>query len=227
MHRKLYTILEYILLKYHRLSIIYKFFVGFGTRIRSAMMEPKLIDDRNLIKRAIAGDNSAFAELINRHYHVLYGLAISMLREPSRAEDALQDGIIQIYQNLKALHQPEKFRSWAYTIIKRQCLLALKASKSEPISISDLNESDDKTLDKLTVPADADIRLDRQHQIDLIQQAMLKLPLKYREVAILFFLEEKTIQEIIEILGITYAAAEKRLLRVRAKLQKKLKRLEQ
>jgi RNA polymerase sigma-70 factor, ECF subfamily len=157
---------------------------------------------------------------------MLYSLAIGILREPSRAEDAVQDGIIQIFQNLKQLNDPEKFRSWAYTIIKRECFSALKKYKSDPISISELDESDEKIINKISVPVDADIQLDHQHQSEIIQSAILGLPLKYREVAILFFLEEKTLQEIVETLGITYYCAEKRLIRARLKLQKKLKDLE-
>ena len=186
-------------------------------------MEYKLFDDRELIRRAIAGDNPAFAALVDRHYGVLYALAVSMLRAPDRAEDVLQDGFIQIFENLRQLNDPEKFRSWAYTIVKRKCLAVLKEIKAGPITISELTESDATILNQKTSPAEANKRLDQQKNDALIQQAILELPSKYREVAVLFFLEEKKHIEIAKILGITYYAAEKRLLRAKKKLQNKLK----
>ena len=183
------------------------------------------VTDITLIQRTLSGDKQAFVALFDRHYALLYSLAFSILRDRDRVQDVLQDGFIQIYQHLGSLKNPAKFRAWAYTIIKRQCLGVVKELRSGPINISDLTESEKvkytQSLSSDTTTAD----LMHREQSGLIRQAVYQLPLKYREVAVLFFLEDKKYQDIADILGITYFAAEKRLIRAKQKLQAQLKEL--
>jgi RNA polymerase sigma factor (sigma-70 family) len=91
-----------------------------------------------LVRRILAGDNQAFADLIDANYGVYYALAIGFVHNHDRAEDIVQEGMIRIHEQLKTLQDPEQFRSWAYTVVKRICIKAYKVMKADPTEMSNL-----------------------------------------------------------------------------------------
>lgn len=75
--------------------------------------------DRELVVRAQAGDESAFAELAARIGDRMYATAQHILHDTGRAEDAVQQAMISIWRQLPRLADPDRFQAWAYRIVIR------------------------------------------------------------------------------------------------------------
>lgn len=75
--------------------------------------------DRELVVRAQAGDESAFASLAARIGDRMYATAQHILNDTGRAEDAVQQAMISIWQQLPRLADPDRFQAWAYRIVVR------------------------------------------------------------------------------------------------------------
>jgi len=73
--------------------------------------------ERELVERAQRGDAEAFAALAHAASDRLYGIAYRILRDPDRAEDALQLALVRIWDDLPALRDPERFDAWSYRLV--------------------------------------------------------------------------------------------------------------
>lgn len=70
-----------------------------------------------LVRRAQDGDHEAFASLIRPQFDRLHGLAALLLRDPARAEDALQEALLRAWRDLPRLRDPERFGAWIRRLV--------------------------------------------------------------------------------------------------------------
>ena len=70
--------------------------------------------------RAQAGDELAFAELAARIGDRMYAAAQHILRDPDRADDAVQQAMVSVWRHLPSLDDPDRFRAWVYRIVVRE-----------------------------------------------------------------------------------------------------------
>ncbi len=75
--------------------------------------------ERELVEQARRGDAEAFDALIRAASDRLYGIAYRILRDPDRAEDALQLALVRIWDDLPSLRDPDRFDAWSYRIVVR------------------------------------------------------------------------------------------------------------
>lgn len=113
---------------------------------------------------------------------MLYKIAMSMLRNEADAEDAMQTAVLKAYEKLAALKHEEYFRTWLIRILINVCRSQLRQQKLS----SDLIEE----------PAAS------PHEAVEVRAAVESLPLKIRQVVILYYSQQFTTKEIAEILRI-------------------------
>lgn len=75
--------------------------------------------ERELVEQAQRGDQEAFAALVELTADRLYSIAYRILRDPARADDALQNALIAMWQRLPELRDPDRFEAWTYRVIVR------------------------------------------------------------------------------------------------------------
>ena len=92
-------------------------------------------DDAQCVHRCIQGDADAFAELVRRYQHAVYGLALSYVHSFADAEDLAQEAFIAAYQNLHRLREPARFAPWLKTIAVNLCRNWQRNRKAETNSI--------------------------------------------------------------------------------------------
>jgi RNA polymerase sigma-70 factor (ECF subfamily) len=78
--------------------------------------------DRDLVARAQRGDEVAFGELVELVGDRLYAVAHHVLRDHGRADDAVQQAMIDLWRKLPTLNDPDRFLPWAYRIVVRAAL---------------------------------------------------------------------------------------------------------
>ena len=96
--------------------------------------------DRELVLRAQRGEEAAFAVLVQRCGDQMHATAHHILRDPDLAADAVQQAMIDIWQKLPQLREPDAFLGWAYRIVVRAALAEVRARstwrlRTEPISV--------------------------------------------------------------------------------------------
>ena len=75
--------------------------------------------DRTLVERAQAGDQAAFEGLVRLSANRLFAIAYRILRDHHAAEDALQQTLVTIWDDLPKLRDPDRFEAWSYRVIVR------------------------------------------------------------------------------------------------------------
>jgi RNA polymerase sigma-70 factor, ECF subfamily len=185
--------------------------------------EDRSKEDGDLVRRTLAGNNTAFMELVNVYTRLWYATAMSYVHHPEKAEDIVQEGVLKIFRSLDTLHQPEKFGSWAYTIVRRTALRSIEQSKLEQDSLTrfSLEEKIHHTTTDNAVLAG--LSIEKQAKNEAILTAIYHLPKKYREVAVLFFVKGCSLKGVSGILGISVKSAEMNLYRAKRMLREALK----
>jgi RNA polymerase sigma-70 factor (ECF subfamily) len=73
----------------------------------------------DLVAQAQGGDPQAFEALLRGCADRLYAIAYRIVRDPDRAEDALQQALIRIWEDLPSLRDPARFDAWTYRLVVR------------------------------------------------------------------------------------------------------------
>jgi RNA polymerase sigma-70 factor, ECF subfamily len=114
-------------------------------------------------------------------------------------EDILQEVLISAYRNLNEFDEETQFSSWIYRVTHNQVVDEIRKSKRQKEnSYDDLGEADTQFF--LNASVDLEKKVLTADCLKKAKIAIKKLPMKYREVMILRFLEEKTYEEIMDIL---------------------------
>ena len=77
------------------------------------------MDQRELVTRAARGEHEAFDALVRFASNRLYGIAYRVLRDQYLAEDALQQALMTVWNELPRLRDPDRFDAWTYRLIVR------------------------------------------------------------------------------------------------------------
>jgi RNA polymerase sigma-70 factor (ECF subfamily) len=166
--------------------------------------------DRALVRRFQGGDRHAFVELMERHERRVYNLAYRMLGRTEDARDAAQDAFLSCYRNLERFRGDSSFGTWLYRIATNACYDALR---KRPLSVS---------MDALTSEPPAADHADRAVAAADVHRALQAVPPEFRSVLVLFELQDLSVGDIAEALGIPVGTVKSRLHRGRAALGRAL-----
>ena len=159
---------------------------------------------------AIAGDEDirqeldggrqavAFERLLERYKEKVFHLALSMMRNPTVAEDMVQEIFVRIWKGLAGYNGQASLSTWIYTISRNTCLTELKKQQNrQALSLDEpeqrLNFEEIEALHTSDPQAGAEMDA---------QQLLEQLPEKYRQVITLFYLEQKSYEEVGALLGL-------------------------
>jgi RNA polymerase sigma-70 factor (ECF subfamily) len=146
-----------------------------------------LIYERLLVVRAQAGDDAAFAELVERFSPRLRYFLRKLLPSAHDAEDALQDVWLDVLRALPRLSDPQALVAWLYRIARDRAFARLrKARPTEQLPL-------DSTIADSTADDERDFSAEDAAQI---HAALDTLPPEQREVLVLRFLEDMTYEQI-------------------------------
>jgi RNA polymerase sigma-70 factor (ECF subfamily) len=157
--------------------------------------------DRDLVERARAGDQDAFAQLVHQSSDTLFGIARRILRDPDLAEDVLQNALVTIWRKLPSLREPDRFEGWAFRILVHACYAEAPRNRRWTTVVRELPF--DRADDANSVQA----FLDR----DELEQAFRRLPLDQRAVFVLHHHVGLPLVQVAQVLGIPDGTARSRL----------------
>ena len=185
-------------------------------------------DDFDLIQAINSGQTEKFHDLVKRYEQKLYNFSLRMCRNPSDAEDMIQDTFLNVFKYLKNFRHETKFKNWLYKVAASTCIKKRRKSKFAPDKELSLDEflPNNEAEKPDSVPEWAMLPLDKLLNDELsgvINKTILTLPKKYRVVIILRDIEGFSTAETAQILNLSPANVKVRLHRARLYLRDKLK----
>jgi RNA polymerase sigma-70 factor, ECF subfamily len=156
--------------------------------------------ERSIVERARDGDTEAFGELAREAGRRLYGIAYRILRDPDRAEDALQQTLIRIWEALPELRDPDRFDAWSYRLVVHAAYREARRERRWTQLVHEIRA--DPTSD-----AGVDGVLDRAE----VEASFRRLTPEHRAVLVLHYYAGLPIAEIARVLDIKEGTAASRL----------------
>ena len=174
------------------------------------------------------GHEAAFEAIMRRHNGRLFRVARAILKDDAEAEDALQDAYLDAYRHMDDFRGDAQLSTWLTRIVVNQSLMRLRRQKRERVIIPfDRDEHGierEKTEvvdEKAESPSRAAMRAEVRR---LLEQRIDRLPVAFRTVFVMREVEDMTVDETAECLGIPPATVRTRLFRARALLREALAR---
>jgi RNA polymerase sigma-70 factor, ECF subfamily len=85
--------------------------------------------DQDLVSRAKQGDKDAFTSLVLRHGDRLYSVAYRILRDTSRAEDAVQQTFLTAWREMRHLRDDDRLEAWLYRLLVNACFAEIRHTR--------------------------------------------------------------------------------------------------
>jgi RNA polymerase sigma-70 factor (ECF subfamily) len=172
------------------------------------------------------GDRGEFARLVDAYSGPLYRLALKMLGNASDAEDALQNTFLKAFQYVDTFEGRSSLSTWLYRIASNEALMMLRKRRPE-INFADstVEEEDERNYDPVQftdwccLPEEEYLSAEARKTMD---RAVEHLPETLRIVFVLRDIEDLSIQETSQVLGLSETAVKTRLLRARLRLREEL-----
>jgi RNA polymerase sigma-70 factor (ECF subfamily) len=193
---------------------------------------PSPVDDMALARRARAGDDAAFAALVERYQQGIFNFAYRLLGDYDEAADAAQQGFVQLYLSLPGLDLSRPVRPWLFRTVRNRCIDVIRQRRAVPLGIAGHTADDDPAHGPAS-PADTladpdplpDELVERADLQQLLSAAIRRLPDRYREVVALRYTTDLTFGEVADALGIPENTARIHFHRAKARLRAALKEL--
>jgi RNA polymerase sigma-70 factor (ECF subfamily) len=182
------------------------------------------MSDDQLVTEAQNGRNEAFELLMNRNFSSSFKLALSILRERQEAEDEVQNAYWKAFQHIGQFQHDSKFSTWMTRIVVNQCLMRLRQTRrAKFLYLDDALIGEDRGTFELVDGCDSpEVTVGSKELSELLKKEISRIPPLLRNVFVLRDVNELSMAEVAERLGISVAAAKSRLLRARLELRQRL-----
>jgi len=177
------------------------------------------MDDQECIRRTIKGDNKAFEIIVRRYQKLVYNVVYQMMHDHETTADLTQETFLKAYRALPSFKQGSNLKPGLLRIATNSSLNALRDTK--PVDSLDLileESPQDQPLDSRTPDDWAELQLTQR----TIWQAIEELPIRHRQVFLLRYQHDLSLEEMSEVLGVSVPALKSLLFRIREKLRQRL-----
>ncbi|HYC86999.1 MAG TPA: sigma-70 family RNA polymerase sigma factor [Chryseosolibacter sp.] len=172
------------------------------------------LDLKHVIDKAIAGDQAAFATIVDRHEGFVYSLSLRFLASRADAEDATQEVFIRLWKNLSRYRPDVKLSTWLYKITTNVCLDVLRSRKRRSEHRSHSIDPDEP----YTHPSGADDQVLGEELKMILFEITEKLTPKQKAVFILRDLEGLEVDEVCNVLSLSAGNVKSNLYYARQKV---------
>jgi RNA polymerase sigma-70 factor, ECF subfamily len=184
--------------------------------------------DAVLVKSTLAGDESAFAELVRRYQAAVWGRVHRTLGNSTEGEDAVQEIFLRAFSSLSSFNPDYPFGPWVLRIATNYCIDQLRRKKTRKYKLwTELTEGEqERLLNSMSCEGNFDsIAAEAPEKYQQLAQSLLdKLKPKHRMAFVLREVEGRSYEEVARALGTSELAARVRVSRARADIQKRFRK---
>jgi RNA polymerase sigma-70 factor (ECF subfamily) len=192
--------------------------------------QARQLDDAALLARMRARDGAAFEVLMRRFNRRLYRVARSLLRDSAEAEDAVQEAYLSAYRSMDAFRAEAAVGTWLTRIVVNECMTRARrnARRDNIVPMVAAAAGPDEEGDTMPEPASAndsetpDRALLRAELRALLETRIDALPRDFRAVFVMRSVEELSVEETAQCLGIPEATVRSRHFRARSLLRESI-----
>lgn len=177
-------------------------------------------DDVVLIDSILAGDDTAFSEIVNKYKKSVHALIWRKTGDFQVAEEIAQDTFLQAYQKLATLKNRTQFAGWLYVIASNLCSDWHRRKKPTMQSLEATNKGSIDRTSYESYVAEQREKAATERRREIVKNLLNKLPESERTVVTLFYLGEMTSEAISKFLGVSVNTIKSRLRRARKRLKK-------
>ena len=186
-------------------------------------------EDSALATQIARRDHAAFETLMRRHNGRLFRVARSILGNDADAEDALQDAYLDAFRHIDGFRGGSTLLTWLTRIVINRALMRVRGEKRHGIIVpfsgdrGEAGDTPEAQMEDVTTesPVDATLRAEMRRTIE---RRIDELPEAFRTVFVMREIEEMSVEDVAECLGIPAATVRTRLFRARALLRQSLSR---
>ena len=182
-------------------------------------------DENAMIALALTGNQKAYAWLMHKHRSSTFHIINRMVKDDEVALDLVQETFMKAFASLGSYRSEYRFSTWLYRIAANASIDYLRKRRINALSLDQPTATEDGSME-FEVPDYSyhpGLDLERKEQSVSIDEAIDSLPPTYREVIILRHKDDKSYEEIADLLNVPVGTVKARIFRARELLKKKLK----
>ncbi|HET6527851.1 MAG TPA: sigma-70 family RNA polymerase sigma factor [Balneolaceae bacterium] len=183
------------------------------------------LEDDKLVELAIGGDEGAYKKLTDKYRKALNFHIMKMIKNREQIEDLVQETFVKAFDNLNTYNTNYAFSTWIYRIATNHTIDYLRKKKLQTVSMDETikTKSGEMEMQFRDESAGTDRNIIRKQRQTMVRNAIDGLPEKYRRVIEMRHMEEKSYQEIAELLDLPLGTVKAHIFRARELLYKALK----
>ena len=173
------------------------------------------MDVTSLVNECLKGNSRAQKALFDKFAPKMLSVCLRYMKNPEKAEDALQDGFIKVFTNLLNFNNSGVLEGWIRRIIVNTCLDELKKNKKLLLNVS---------VEEVEYKLESNDFVQEQMMADDLMKLIQDMPAGYRVIFNMFAIEGYAHQEIATQLGISESTSKSQYLRARAYLKQRIEK---
>jgi RNA polymerase sigma-70 factor (ECF subfamily) len=174
------------------------------------------IDEQALVERCRAGDEAAFAELVEAYKDLVYAIVRRMVADRGLAEDLAQEVFLKVHRGLPYFRGDARLSTWIYRIVANVCIEA--RNRRRP----DVSLDDDRDGRGAIDPGQRDAAFADLELRDRLEKAIAQLPDNYRMLIAAHYLRGVQYEALAEALGLPLGTVKTHLHRAKRRLRELL-----
>ncbi len=171
--------------------------------------------DEHIALRVQQGDKEAFGTLVDRYEPKISRYGMKFLSRNEDIQDIVQDIFLSAYQNIQGFNTAQRFSPWIYRIAHNTFINALKKHSHRPLTLIDF----DALVSHIVYEDPAESERTQKEMRAMIDKGLEQVAPKYKEVLILYYLEDMSYKEIAQVLHIPTSTVGIRLKRAKEALK--------
>ncbi len=181
----------------------------------------ELRSDAYYIEQVLQGNRQAYATLVDKHKHMVFTVALRIVRNREDAEEIAQDAFVKAFQSLATFKQESKFSTWLYRIAYNASISKTRKKKMVTAPI-ETDVVENYTLDEIFENLD---RLEEHEQRTIIKKLFEALNPDESTLVTLYYYQDVQTEDIAGITGLSQSNVKVKLHRIRQKMHNELQKL--
>ena len=178
----------------------------------------ELSDDNYFIEKIQMGELEYFSRILDKYSKQVFSLVVRIVDSREDAEELTQDIFMKVLHAISSFHGKSSFSTWLYKIAYNTAISATRKKRSPFITFED---------DVLkNIPDEIEINVNSEELLNKLNLAIKQLSVDESFLIILYYMENKPIEEIVQIVGLASSNVKTKLFRIRKKLFAFIKKLE-
>jgi RNA polymerase sigma-70 factor (ECF subfamily) len=178
--------------------------------------------DTEIINKVLAGEKTAYADLMKRHQRFVFTLALRFTKNREDAEEISQDCFVKAYRSLNTFRNTSKFSTWLYSIVYTTAMTFLRKKRLDIQSID--TEAGLLNIENHVSDLNAD-DVEHKSKMVFVNRAIDQLSPDDAAVITLFYQGEQSLEEIGQALGMETNTVKVKLHRARLRLKEKIENI--